>query len=77
MKEELISLEGNVKENKGITNVRKVRGNIRKNRKVKIGDQEQDYGRNGQNICKQLCAPERACPPPTPSRKLAMVMGLE
>jgi len=56
--------------------VRKVRGKIRKNRKVKIGDQEQDYGRKGQNICKQLCAPERAYPP-TPSRKPAMIMGLE
>jgi hypothetical protein len=42
MKKKLISLEGNVKENKGITNVRKVRGKIRKNRKIKIGDQEQD-----------------------------------
>jgi hypothetical protein len=77
MKEELISLERNVKENKGITNVRKVRGKIRKNRKLKIEDEEQDYGRKRQNICKQLCAPERAYPPPTPSRKPAMVMGLE
>ena len=45
MKEELISLEGNVKENKGITNVRKIKGKIRKNRKVNMGDQEEVYDR--------------------------------
>jgi len=64
------------KENKGITYVRKVKGKIRKNRKVKVGDQEEDYERNEQNICTQLCATERARPGSMPSRKPATVMGL-
>jgi hypothetical protein len=33
MKEELTNLEGNVKENEGITNMRKIEIKIRKNRK--------------------------------------------
>lgn len=77
MKEELIRLEGNVKETKAITNVRKVKGKIRKNRKIKRGDQEEVYERNEQNICIQLCAAEHACPGSTPSRKPATVMGRE
>jgi len=77
MQEILISLEGNVKENKEITYVRKVKGKIRKNRKVKVGDQEEEnYERNEHNICMQLCAPEHARPGSTPSRKPATVMGL-
>jgi hypothetical protein len=77
MKKELISLEGNVRENKGITNVRKIKGKIKTNRKVKMGDQEEVYERNEQNIRTQLCAPEHACPCSAPSRKPATVMGLE
>jgi hypothetical protein len=43
MEEEVICLEGNVKENKGITNMKKIKVKIRKKRKLEMGNQEQAY----------------------------------
>jgi hypothetical protein len=57
--------------------VRKVKGRIMKKRRVKMGDQKEDYERHEQNICTQLCAPEHVCPVSAPLRKSATVMGLE
>jgi len=41
-----------------------------------MGDQEEDYERNEQNVCTQLCAPEHACPGSAPSRKPATAVAL-
>jgi len=42
-----------------------------------MGDQEEDYEINEQNICTQLCASEHVCRGSAPSRKPATAMGLE
>jgi len=41
------------------------------------GQEEEDYERNEQNICTQLCGQAHACPRSSPSWKPATAMGLE